>query len=205
MGVGVRPGLRRLPGARPAPDPGLSPDLLADLSDWNLHLHERSFTQLSVDMLLRDLRRTVPTAVGYTLVLGLATGSPEVSITVAPERLTRDDVRSSIAFDLPGAHDVTARATFYASLEHAFDALADLLGASATFGSGAVQLGGAPEQDVEPGVHGLEDHSRVNYAVGVLLARGKSFDQAHQHLRDLVEQHGSLQSAAEHVLLTFNA
>jgi hypothetical protein len=201
----VRPSILGLSGAQPGEQPGLSPDLLADLSDWKLHLHERSFTQLSVDMLFRDLRRTVRSAVGYTLVLGLAPGLPEVSITVAPKRLTQDDVRGSIAFDLPVADEVTARVTFFASLEHAFDPLAELLRASATFGSGSVQVGGAPGQDVQPGVRGLEDHSRVNYAVGVLLARGKSFDQAHQHLQGLVEQHGSLQAAAEHVLLTFNA
>jgi hypothetical protein len=202
----VRPGILRLSGAQPGDRrTGLSPDLLADLSDWKLHLHERSFTQLSVDMLLHDLRRTVPSALGYTLALGLAPGLPEVSITVAPKRLTQDDVGSSIAFDLPVAHEVTARATFYAAEEHAFDALGELLGASATFGAGPVQLGGVLGQDVQPGVHGLEDHSRVNYALGVLLARGKSFDQAHQHLRGLVEQHGSLPAAAEHVLLTFNA
>jgi hypothetical protein len=202
----VRPGTLRSSGAQPGePRPELSADLLADLADWRLHLRDRSFTQLSVDMLLRDLRRTVPSAVGYTLALGLAPGLPEVSITVAQGRLAQDDVRSSIAFDLPVAQDVTARATFYASLENAFAALAALLGASATFGSGTLQLGAALEQEVQPGVRGLEDHSRVNYAVGVLLARGKSFDQAHQHLRDLAEAHGSLQSAAEHVLLTFNA
>jgi hypothetical protein len=189
----VRRGILRSSGSQPGePTPGLSANLLADLSDWRLHLHERSFTQLSVDMLLRDLRRTVPSALGYTLVLGLAPGLPEVSITVARGRLAQDEVRSSIAFDLPVADDSTARATFYASLEHAFDTLGDLLGASATFGSGPVHLG-------------LVHHSRVNYAVGVLLARGKSFDQAHQHLRDLAAQHGSLQAAAEHVLLTFNA
>jgi hypothetical protein len=202
----VRRGILRSSGSQPGePTPGLSANLLADLSDWRLHLHERSFTQLSVDMLLRDLRRTVPSALGYTLVLGLAPGLPEVSITVARGRLAQDEVRSSIAFDLPVADESTARATFYASLEHAFDTLGDLLGASATFGSGPVHLGGTPDADLEPGVHGLEDHSRVNYAVGVLLARGKSFDQAHQHLRDLAAQHGSLQAAAEHVLLTFNA
>jgi hypothetical protein len=183
----------------------LSPDLLADLSDWGLHLHERSFTQLSVDMLLRDLRRTVPSALGYTLVLELASGLPEVSITVAHARLTPDLVRSSIAFDLPVALDVVARVTFYAGLECAFDRLGDLLGASATFGAGGIELGGGVHATVEPGVQGLADYSRVNYAVGVLLARGKSFDQAHAHLRHLMEQHGSLQAAAEHVLLTFNA
>jgi hypothetical protein len=201
----VRPHLR-LAGTEPAePQPGLSPDLLADLSDWGLHLHERSFTQLSVDMLLRDLRRTVPSALGYTLVLVLAPGAPEVSITVAHVRLTPDRVRSSIAFDLPAGHGVAARATFYGGAECAFDRLGDLLGGSATFGRGGVQLGGGLQEDLEPGVQGLADHSRVNYAVGVLLGRGKSFDQAHEHLHRLAEQHGSLPAAAEHVLLTFNA
>jgi hypothetical protein len=196
----------RSAGAHPAgPQLELSPDLLADLSDWGLHLRERSFTQLSVDMLLRDLRRTVPSALGYTLVLGLVPGLPEVSITVAHAALTPDQVSASIAFDLPVAHDVAARATFYAGLERAFDRLGDLLEASATFGPGGITLGGGPQETLEPGVRGLADHSRVNYAVGVLLARGKSFDQAQAHLQRLAEQHGSLQAAAEHVLLRFNA
>jgi len=200
-----RASLRPSGGRAAEPQLGLSPDLLADLSDWGLHLHERSFTQLSVDMLLRNLRRTVPSALGYTLVLGLASGLPEVSIAVAHARLTPDQVRSSIAFDLPVAHDVVARVTFYAGLEGAFDRLCELLAASATFGPGGIELGEGVRETVEPGVQGLVDYSRVNYAVGVLLARGKSFDQAHAHLRHLVEQHGSLQAAAEHVLLTFNA
>lgn len=202
----MRPVTLRRSGEQPGePRIGLSPDLLADLSDWRMHLHERSFTQLSVDMLLRDLRRTVPSALGYTLVLGLSPGMPEVSITVVSERLTPDQVRSSIGFDLPVADDITARATFYAGLEFAFDQLADLLEDSDTFGSSRIELSSEVTEDVAPGVRGLSDHSRVNYAVGVLLSRGKSFDQAHEHLQNLAGRLGSLHAAAEHVLLTFNA
>ncbi len=196
----------RPPGARPGePRLGLPPDLLADLSDWRLHLHERSFTQLSVDMLLHDLRRTVPSALGYTLALGLGPGLPEVSITVAPAPLTPEQVRCTIAFDLPVAADITASVTFYAGAAHAFDQLGELLGLSATFGAGPVELGGGLEETIEPGVRGLVDHSRVNYAIGVLLARGKSYEAAHAHLQQLAQRLGSLQVAAEHVLLAFNA
>ena len=200
----VPPAAARPSDTRAGLQPGLSADLLADLADWRLHLDERSFTQLSVDMLLRDLRRTVPSALGFTMVLGLAPGLPEVAITVAHDRLVPGTVRSSIAFDLPVAPGTTARVTFYAAVALAFDPLAELLRSSATFGSEDVVVSGAPAQAVVPGVQGLDDHSRVNYAVGVLLARGRSFDQAHEHLRVLAERYGTVQAAAEQVLLTFN-
>lgn len=202
----MRPASDRPGSARPGQaQPGLPLDLLADLSDWRVHLHERSFTQLSVDMLLRDLRRAIPSALGFTLVLGLAPGLPEVSITVASGRLTPAQVGSSIAFDLHVAADVSARATFYAAAEEAFDQLAGLLGVGGPFGSERVELGAGLPEALEPGVQGLADHSRVNYAVGVLLARGKSFDQARAHLERLADRHGSLQAAAEHVLTSYNA
>ena len=186
------------------PQDGLSPELLADLADWKLNLHARSFTRVSVEMLLRDLRRSVPSALGYTLALVAVPGLPEVSITVADEPLTPGRVLSSITFGLPVAHQVTAHVTFYAAETGAFDQLAPLLETSATFGDGQIQLGGALVADVEPGVHGLADHSKVNYAIGVLLARGRSFDEADRHLRRLAERYGTLEAAAEHLLTTFN-
>ena len=63
-----------------------------------------------------------------------------------------------------------------------------------------MDLGGPLDVDVEPGVHGLADHTRVNHAFGVLLGRGESVEEAGQHLRLLTRQHGSVQAAAEHVL-----
>jgi hypothetical protein len=191
-----------------SPQPGkpptrLSPDLVADLSDWTVHLRARSFTRVSVDMLLRDLRRTVPSALGYTLVLAATPGTPEVSITVADERLTPGQVHSTIGFELPVAHDLVAAVTFYAGRTDAFDQLAALLRDSAGLSPGEVRVGQSLNEDLVPGVHGLADHTRVNYALGILLGRGESFDEAGRHLRRLAEQHGTLQAAAEHLLLTF--
>ena len=87
-------------------------------------------------MLLRDLRRAVSSALGYTLVLVSAPRLPEVSITVADERLPPGQVRSTITFDLPVAHEITAAVTFYARRDDAFDQLAALLGTSDTFATG---------------------------------------------------------------------
>ena len=186
-------------------EPGLSPQLLADLADWKIHLHARSFTAVSVDMLLRDLRRTVPSALGYTLAIGATPRLPRVSITVAAGPLPVGQVRDHLTFDLPVAHEITAGATFYAGREGAFDQLAALLRDSATFGSGRVETGGGVDETVEPGVHGLADHTKVSYAIGVLLARGQTFDEAEQHLGRLAERVGTLEAAAEHLLSTFAA
>lgn len=196
---------RRPDPAQEEPQAALSPDLLADLSDWTSNLHTRSFTAVSVDMLLRDLRRTVPSALGYTLLLVAVPGLPEVSITVADGRLSAGAVLSTITFDLPVAHMVTAAATFYAAEPNAFGRLAPLLGTSATLAVGGVRLGGPLDADVEPGVHGLADHTKVNYAIGVLLARGRSLPEADRHLRHLADRHGGLEAAAEHLLMTFSA
>jgi hypothetical protein len=196
------PASRRPVGRRPN---RLSPELLADLSDWTLHLHTRSFTQVSVDMLLRDLRRTAPSTLGYTLVLAVAPGLPEVSITVADTRLRAEQVLSRLTFDLPVAHELRARATFYAARAGALDDLAVLLRDSTVFGAGPVEVGGTPGTDVVPGVRGLDDHTRVNYAVGVLLGRGETVERARHHLHRLAERHGSLQAAAAQVLDTFDA
>jgi hypothetical protein len=194
------------PGLDPSgPAAGLSADLLADLSDWKISLGTRSFTAVSVDMLLRDLRKTVPSALGYTLVLVAVPGLPEVSITVADGLLVPGQVLSTVTFGLPVSPDVTAGVTFYASEAYAFDRLATLIDDSAVFGSGRVELGGPLEEDVQPGVHGLADHTKVNYAIGVLLARGWSYEESEQHLRRLAEERGTLEAAAEHLLATFYA
>jgi hypothetical protein len=202
----VRPEVDRPQGRRgDEPVAGLSQDLLADLSDWKINLHTRSFTAVSVDMLLRDLRRTVPSALGYTVVLVAVPGLPEVSITVAEGRLESGQVGSTITFGLPVAHGITARVTFYAGATGAFDLLASLLLISDTFGNGRIELTGPLDVAVEPGVHGLADHTKVNYAIGVLLARGRTVAEADRHLQRLALRHGSLEAAAEHLLMTFNA
>ena len=203
----MRPGVGQ-PVLRPGePAVGLSADLLADLSDWKINLGTRSFTALSVDMLLRNLRRMVPSTLGYTLVLVAVPGLPEVSITVADGLLVAGQVLSTVTFGLPVSvsPEVIARATFYASAAYAFDRLATLIDDSAIFGSGIVELGGPLEVDVQPGVHGLADHTKVNYAIGVLLARGWSYEESEEHLRRLADERGTLEAAAEHFLATFNA
>lgn len=201
----MRPEVDRPQGHRAGePGAGISQDLLADLSDWKINLHTRSFTAVSVEMLLRDLRRTVPSALGYTVVLVAVAGLPEVSITVADGRLAVGQVGSTITFDLPVAYGITAGVTFYAGAAEAFDRLAPLLLSSDTFGSGRIQRGGALDVDVLPGVHGLADHTKVNYAIGVLLARGRTIAEADRHLQRLAVKHGSLEAGAEHLLMTFN-
>lgn len=196
----------RTSGPQPGePQVGLSLQLLADLADWKLNLYARSFTRVSVDMLLRDLRRAVSSALGYTLVIVSAAGLPEVSITVADGRLPQGQIRSTVTFDLPVAHDITAVVTFYARQDDAFDELAALLGTSDTFATGAIRLGGPSDAEVEPGVHGLADHTKVNYALGVLLARGESIDEAHRHLQRLADRFGTIEAGAEHLLSAFGA
>lgn len=198
--------LVRPPAVGPLDPPaGLPESLRADLSDWRNNLHAGSYTATSVDMLLRDLRRSVPSALGYTLVIAARPGRPEISIVVADEPLRSGSVLSTVRFGLPVSAGVTAEVTFYAGESEAFDRLGTLIDDSAVFGSDLVELGGPLDGDVLPGVRGLEDHTKVNYALGVLLSRGKSFDQAERHLGLLATRLGSAGAAAEHLLATFDA
>ena len=132
-------------------------------------------------------------------------GLPEVSITVADGLLVPGQVLSTVTFGLPVSDEVTASVTFYASQAYAFDRLATLIDDSAIFGSGRVNIGGPLDTDVQPGVQGLADHTKVNYAIGVLLARGWSYEESQQHLRRLAKEVGTLEAAAEHLLAAFNA
>lgn len=178
----------------------LSAVLLADLSDWSVQLHARSFTRVSVEMLLRDLRRSVPSALGYTLALSGTADLARVSITVADATLAVTQIGSTIGFALPVVQGTSATATFYAAGQGAFDELADLLAARPGPGADQVHLGGAPGADVEPGVHGLADHTRINYAIGILLARGMSYEESDRYLHELADHFQTLDAAADHLL-----
>ena len=172
--------------------------LLADLGDWGVHLGTRSFTQVAVEMLLRDLRRMVPSALGYTLVVVATAELPQVSITVADGPSSPGQVGSSLGFDLPVARGASAVATFYAREEGAFDRLADLLGPG--LGAGRVRRAGASAQVLTPAVHGLADHTTVNYAIGILLERGCPSTSRSGYLDRLAARLGTLHGAAGHVL-----
>ncbi|GAB2581530.1 hypothetical protein [Microlunatus antarcticus] len=174
--------------------------LLADLADWSVQLHARSFTRVSVEMLLRDLRRSVPSALGYTLALGDAADLARVTITVADEKLLPAQVGSTITFALPVVQGTSATATFYAAEQQAFDELAVLLAGSPACGPDRVRLDGAPATDVEPGVDGLADHTRINYAIGILLARGLSYEESQRYLHRLADHFQTLEAAADHLL-----
>jgi hypothetical protein len=178
----------------------LSAVLLADLSDWSVQLHARSFTRVSVEMLLRDLRRSVPSALGYTLTLSGSADLARVTITVADEKLRPAQVGSTITFALPVVQGTSATATFYAAEPKAFDQLADLLAVSAACGRDQVHLDGPPGADVEPGVDGLADHTRINYAIGILLARGMSYEESERYLHRLADHFQTLEAAADHLL-----
>jgi hypothetical protein len=181
----------------------LAAALLADLGDWGVHLGTRSFTRVAVEMLLRDLRRMVPSALGYTLVVVETPELPRVSITVADGPPTPGQVGSSLGFDLPVARGACAVATFFAHEEGAFDRLADLLGVG--LGAGGVRLAGASAEVLTPGVDGLADHSTVNYAIGILLQRGLSVDESRRYLDGLAGRLGTLHGAADHVLAGLRA
>lgn len=181
----------------------LAAALIADLGDWGVHLVTRSFTRVAVEMLLRDLRRMVPSALGYTLAVVETPELPRVSITVADGAPVRGRVGSSLGFDLPVVRGSSAAATFYAREEGAFDRLAGLLGPG--FGTTGVRLAGASETALEPGVHGLADHTTVNHAIGILLERGLSVEESRRYLDRLAGRLGTLHGAADHLLAGFMA
>ena len=119
---------------------------------------------------------------------------------MADEKLRPAQVASTITFALPVVQGTSATATFYAAEQRAFDQLAVLLASSAAGGPDQVHLDGAPATDVEPGVDGLADHTRINYAIGILLARGMSYEESERYLQQLTDHFQTLEAAADHLL-----
>lgn len=177
------------------------PDVLvADLQDWALHLQARSFTGSAVRTLLYDVRRVVPSTLGYTLRLLGEPHEPPVSITVVDEPLPPDRVRSTLTLSLTSRHEVDSSATFYAGTADAFDLIADGLAARLGLPREQVSTDARVLATVEPGIHGLQDHTEVDYAFGILLGRGRDEDQARAELQALTQRLGNPVAAARAVV-----
>lgn len=177
------------------------PDVLvADLRDWPRHLQARSFTDRAVQMLLYDVRKVVPSTLGYTLRLIGEPLEPPVSITVVDEPLPPVRILSTLTLTLTSRHDVDSSATFYADTADAFDLIADRLAPSLNLPRGQVNTHERVLTAVEPGIHGLQDHTELHYAFGILLARGRGEDQARAELQALTHRLGSPAAAARAVL-----
>lgn len=174
--------------------------LVADLRDWAEHLQERSFTDSAVRLLLYDVRRVVPSTLGYTLRLLGDRWEPPVSITVVDDPLPPERVRSTLTLTLTSRHDVDSSATFYASEAEAFDRIADRLAASLGVPREQVSTAASVAATVEPGIEGLHDHTELHYAFGVLLGRGRDEAEARMELASLTRRLGSPLAAARAVL-----
>lgn len=177
------------------------PDVLsADLDDWAVHLQARSFTDSAIELMLDDVRRVVPSTLGYTLRLVGEPWEPPVSITVVDERLSPDRIGSTLTMALTSRHDVDSSATFYATEPDAYDRIADGLAASLGLPREQVRTDSVVTASVEPGIEGLADHTELHYAFGMLLARGRNEVQARAELTRLTHELGSSVAAARSVL-----
>ena len=177
------------------------PDVLvADLQDWAEHLQARSFTDHAVKVLLYDVRRVVPSTLGYTLRLLGEPWEPPISITVADEPLPPARIRSTLTMTLTSRHESESLATFYAAKQDAFDRVADRLAARLGLPREQVRTDSDVTVAIKPGIEGLADHTELHYAFGILLGRGRDETQARAELTSLAHRFGSPLAAARAIL-----
>ena len=160
----------------------LAPGLLADLRELGDGLAAGSFTLSGVLVLLEDLRRTVTSLLGFSLVLTLPGPSCSVAMNVVDEPLDTGDAGDSLTVALtaqtPGH---TTSVTFYSADEHALDGLRVEFAAALDLPLTVL----APPSDtrtIVPGITGLAEFSTIQRAVGVLLAAGHTRSSAETEL-----------------------
>jgi len=163
---------------------------------------------------LHELGNALGTAVASYLGLAITfqTATGPVRVTDWREQSSFGAVHSSMLLPLPLMCDSAPGSTMilYAGIRGAFvDLAADLtwaLGAPPEAFVMDAELAGAPAGASEEIISGLAGFSLVNQAIGVLINRGFSHDEAHDELRRLAAHpESSLLLAAEGVLASTRA
>lgn len=186
------------PAARPVP--GLPLAIAAHLRDLAVDLSEGGYTLTTLRLLNRDLRRRVPSSLGCTIELTRGPTHPGVRLNLVKRVVRLDEISSALRLPLPSLLvSFTASITLYAAQP---EALADLaVELAAILGVQVDENPILPERAIEPGTGGLTDFTVVNIALGHLLNRGRTIDEARAELaRHALDQHGDLADAARALL-----
>ncbi len=141
-----------------------------------------------LDDLLADLVRAAPSAVG--LEVHAVVAGQDVRLGRFLEGVRPSEVMASLRVpllpdgDRPASGPAPTSVTFYATGPGAFVDLGADLAFARGLALGGLELDGHRPTSTRPGVQGLERVADVHRAVGVLLARGISPEQAYDRLRD---------------------
>lgn len=182
------------------PIPGLPLVIAAHLRDLAVDLSEGGYTPTTLALLTRDLRRRVPSALGSTIELTRGSTHPGVQLNLVARVVHPDEIRSAIRVPLPSPMvSFTASITIYARQPEALNDLAVELAAILE-----VPVDEHPvlsQRAIEPGTAGLTDFTLVNIALGHLLNRGRTIDQARAELaRHALDHKSDLAGAARELL-----
>lgn len=167
------------PVARPVPELPLA--IAAHLRDLAVDLSEGGYTVTTLALLNRDLQRRVPSALGSTIELTRGAHHPGVRLNILARVVHPAEIGSALQVPLPSpVVSFTASITIYARQPEALNDLAVEL--AAILGVPVDEHPVLPEHAIEPGTGGLTDFTLVNIALGHLLNRGRTIDQARAEL-----------------------
>lgn len=197
-------------------DRELSVALAADLRDLTGGLLRGGYTQTTIALLDRNLRHSVPTALGASLVIDRVDVGGTLRLDLVTRTVDPAEVRAAMRVHLDDVRpDVRGWVDFFASVAGAFDRLAADL--RRVLSSGPGEPADGPEVGVEvdeqaplptrplvPGLSGLTDFSRVDHALGILLNRGYTLPAARELLRCRALQTGTdVQAVATDIINWF--
>ena len=199
-------GARRLP---------LAVALSADLRDLAVDLVAGGYTLTLMAMLERDLRRSVPSALGATITLSRGHDHSPVQIHLVARTLAPDEIRAALRFSLatplltsdstpaptPGT-TFAVTVALYAARAGAFADLATDL--TDVLHVDVDQQPPLPDSPISPGTSGLTDLTQVNIALGHLMNRGRTLTQARAELARHATQHRTDLAGAARLLLDAN-
>lgn len=178
--------------------------LAADLRDLAIDLSAGGYTRTTLAMLERNLSRRVPAILGGTVTL--VTASPSgatISVNMVSRVVGPDEIAAALEIALgPLLPDVSGTVVIYSGEPDAFVGLAAELAEASNMSPFVLDPHPPlPTVAIAPNADGLEDFSLVNRALGVLLNRGYSVDDARSELGRRAERSHTALTAAARVVL----
>jgi hypothetical protein len=137
----------------------------------------------SLRSLRHDLERVVPSFVGLSMTV-VVEGQP-VTLTSVGDEAARAEVASSLDVPLALTAGLAAGSglVLYALAPGAFVELATELGHALGAEDGEMLLDRDLHPDTRSGIVGVEELAMINRAIGVLIGRGRTADEARAYLR----------------------
>jgi len=177
--------------------------LVTDLRDLAIDLAADSYSRTTLEMLQRDLRRSVAAALGASITVpGTRAREAALQLNLVRRTVQPHEIATGLELRLNRFCATAAGAiTFYATAPHAFVQLATDLASVLQLSPGDLDPHPPlPVEPLHPGISGLQDLSVVNQAVGILMGRGRSLHQARAELRHRAMESGTGLLEAAHTI-----